>query len=624
MASVQNQDPNDPNNGTQTSTGAPGTSTASGQGNVGTSGGVASQAFLTPTAAAPKANQSGQFTNLQQYLNANQGGGQNISGAINQNANNQANAANNTVNNTNSTIGNQIQQENQNIAQASGYANTINNGGAASLFGGYNTGNNQFNDQSGFQNFQQLASGANNGAQLSQQVNQSLQPVQGIVNNLNNFANEGNTEQGRFNLLQQTLGRAGYNQGQQSLDQALLQNGGNQTLSNLQGNLQGIANNTQNNFIGVQQGLQNKVNAIAPAAQAAQQQIANAIGTAGASTGTAGQYAAGTGAVGQLQGQLVGAANAQNAQSQADVQSLQNALNSGSGLSTQQFNDLNQALGGGISATSALYNTPQQLAQAFSAQNYGINNEVTAPQMAQYQALQALSGNNANANITGLTGAVAAPTNDVNINTNMFAPQYQKNEQQYNQAIQPDLNLMEQVQGNAQQGGVALNGSYADLAGINATANNATYQNQLTSLYNDIQNINKNQGVTGNVGSLLNPQALAAEQTATTNPINTPAGAVNTSSNLVTQLAAANQAQGASPYINTTGGGTYQQALNYLNNNVQGQQGMIPASYFDNTMNVNGYYKGGVVSKNKSDVSHIKKFLHNMNTHMKLHKERGN
>ena len=535
-----NLDPNNnPNN--NTSTGVGGAPTSSGAptsagapvgvgapqgGNIASSGGV-QQSFLNPSGPAPQANNSGNFTNIQSYLNANQGAGQNIAGAIGQNANNQANTVANTTGNAQGVIGGQIAQENANIAQAGGIVNQIGQD-PTQLFGGYNAGTNSFNNAQQFGNFQQLQNGTTNAAALTGAANQALQPAQADVNNLNTFANQAGSEQGRFGLLQQTLGNAGYNSGQQGLDQLLLSTAPGNNLGNLQTNLNNTATGAANNLANTQQQFASQIGALTPAAQAAQAQIAAAIGTTAAPTsGAAGTAytpnatgAYGTGAFGALQTNLVNALNKQQGTANTDYSNLISALNNG-GLNAQQFQDLNQALGGNLNANSQLFGgmTGASLDPAFAAQQYNINQVATAPQYTQYQALQALAGApGTGPSIGGLTGPAAAPTNDISVNTNMFAPQYGTNTTGYNNATSGWQNLANNF-GPAQQDQQAkIAADQAASKDITQQVNQAGYDpsNPAFANYNNLvgqqTGINNQLLADTNVGNLYQTQAGLAAQ----------------------------------------------------------------------------------------------------------------
>src|SRR5579872_2309963 len=73
---------------------------------------------VAPVSSGPTASSSGQFTNLQKYISANQGAGQNMANQISGRAENQATTANNNINQANTMIGSQLDAEKNRIANA--------------------------------------------------------------------------------------------------------------------------------------------------------------------------------------------------------------------------------------------------------------------------------------------------------------------------------------------------------------------------------------------------------------------------------------------------------------------------------------------------------------------------
>lgn len=213
----------------------------------------------------PNPTTSGGFQNIQKYLNANQGFNQaqgGLAGEIANNVTGQANQANQAVqgafNNFNTAATNASNAFNPNSAQGAANFTSLNN-----IAG--NGGANAYSD------LQANPNDAANATALLQanyagptQINPSdltnLQQQYG--SNLSNLGQETGSEAGRFNLLNQMFGNNTYSQGQQSLDNAFLQNNAQQA-NQLKG-LQNISNafnqNINNTATNAQQiGQQNTV-----------------------------------------------------------------------------------------------------------------------------------------------------------------------------------------------------------------------------------------------------------------------------------------------------------------------------------------------------------------------------
>lgn len=180
--------------------------------------------------------QSGAYPNLQQYMSANQnwqnGQGQTLGGSIAGNLNQQGQQvgqANQSAISGFENQGNQWQQNTQNAANtfAQGLSNPY----------GF-TSNNPTADQTASQ-------ALNAQYQGPQSVESSNPNLQQNTQNYVNTAQQTQTEPGRFNLLQQMFGGNNYTQGQQNLDNALLQTNPQQ-MSQLQGAAQQATQQNQN------------------------------------------------------------------------------------------------------------------------------------------------------------------------------------------------------------------------------------------------------------------------------------------------------------------------------------------------------------------------------------------
>jgi hypothetical protein len=411
---------------------------------------------VTGSSAPVQAGSSGSgFTNLKSYLDANKGAGQNIANAISQKGTNQENQVSQGISQANNTIGNQMAQENANIAAATtspitpasptsvgasapapvaaptpatasvgssnpsatsipssgvnksastipgtvptvnpsiesvetptdisssatassapaptpaaapaptptqgGFVGQLLAGNAAGITGNANSLN----------QFQQLYGGTNNSAAIQNAATQAFAPVQQNLANAQTFAGQTGSENGRFNLLQQTLGGQNYTPGAQSIDQMLIQNGaGNNTLNQLQQNLANRANINQANLAAAQNNVTSGIAGINAGSAAAQQALQGAVGTANTNLsntiGTQGKYtAAANGNPASLTGGSGEVLAAQQA-ALANNTTLQNALSSGQGLTAAQWQSLGLSAGD-ASTMNTLYglSTPDSAA----------------------------------------------------------------------------------------------------------------------------------------------------------------------------------------------------------------------------------------------------------------------
>lgn len=242
MATVSNYNPNDPNNQQQGQQEPQGqTQQNQPQSQQLTSGtqGAYSSAPNAASGSSPAPTKSGQFTNLNAYLKANQGfnqqqGGlagsmnqqfqnqqnqiqQNVGGAQNQ-FNQQANQARNPYTNYNQYYGNQQSQQNQPQGnQPQGYQQFLNTV--------MSDPNAAVNNPEMLKQYQ-----AAQGAQYTGPT--QLDPNAQLTQQAQNYqqqAKQAQTEAGRFGLLNQMFYNPGYSQGQQSLDNLFLQGNPAQT-----------------------------------------------------------------------------------------------------------------------------------------------------------------------------------------------------------------------------------------------------------------------------------------------------------------------------------------------------------------------------------------------------------
>jgi hypothetical protein len=186
---------------------------------------------------------SGRFTNIQNYINANQAGTQNIEGKANNQFNKDFNKQQQDLSEKNQNIQNAFNQGRQNINQGNEFKNQL-----SDIQSGLNTGYSDFGNRNVFdtaaqkavdlsnnQNYATVASGKgfDNNAVSTQQQNAAL-AAQNLQNATNQNLNNLQTAQGRNTLFSSLINNTGgYNQGQKSFDQLFLQG----ALGGIQSNL---------------------------------------------------------------------------------------------------------------------------------------------------------------------------------------------------------------------------------------------------------------------------------------------------------------------------------------------------------------------------------------------------
>lgn len=170
------------------------------------------------------ASGSGRFTNLQSYIKANEGAGQQLGSKIGAGLEKETKKA--TDVSQAQAIGQQVQAEKDRLSQQGNQFNT------------------QLKDQSGAQNiaanqeqrqqFSNLMNQKNQISNLTEQANTAAAQQANALNQAQQNVGQLGTETGRFNLLQNTIKNPTYSTGQQRLDQLFLQAGSPQDLVNKQ------------------------------------------------------------------------------------------------------------------------------------------------------------------------------------------------------------------------------------------------------------------------------------------------------------------------------------------------------------------------------------------------------
>lgn len=212
-----------------------------------TSAPLTSRSTPFTTGTAPQQG-SGRFTNLQKYINANQGAGEQIATRINNQTNRDYDTFNTNLADKNQAIQSGIDMGNNLInTQGKQYKDQL---------GAWNQGLNSFNtvdnrgsfDQTGAEitaftkapqvaDFQKLQSGqAIDQQALQNSQNDAKATSDAMLKQINDKNNNIQTEQGRYDLLRQAQPKFGnYNLGQGKLDQLMFQTNP-QAISNLQSN----------------------------------------------------------------------------------------------------------------------------------------------------------------------------------------------------------------------------------------------------------------------------------------------------------------------------------------------------------------------------------------------------
>ena len=194
-----------------------------------------------------KPTSSGSFTNLNNYLNANQGwnsSGGGLAGQVVSNINNQANTTQGDITNAQNAFTDQNTQA-QNAY--SGYTPDTATSTATSAVNNAvsNTGSDNPDYVSTISNLANAKYSGPSGLESISGDN-NLTNLQTQASNLGNEASQTQTESGRYNLLNQMFGGANYNSGEQNLDNVLMESNPSQ-LQTLNG-AQRIANNVTSNL----------------------------------------------------------------------------------------------------------------------------------------------------------------------------------------------------------------------------------------------------------------------------------------------------------------------------------------------------------------------------------------
>lgn len=393
-----NADPNNPDENEQKKTNPNNdvSTAAPGAGSVGVGGANGPGAPMSEGANQGAAAPSGgnRFVNLQKYLNANQGAGANMANQIGQKVGEQGEEVNKTIAQNNTLVGGQLDAEKNRIAQASGFAQQV-AADPTQIAGNA--------DQLG--QFQKLYAGQTGVGNIQNAAAQGFGNAQTQLGQFQQTADMTGNEAGRFDLLRQTLGRPTYTQGQQKLDQLLVQSGGNGILGNLQKNAANQTKAAGSNLAASQAEINAGLQQRTAEALAAQQALTGAVGSLDQ---TAMGGAKESGAFGSLQDSL--RAKQQDFINQANTQKTDLTSQI---AEAQRTGTMSQALADklGLANGQKLYGVDLSAVvnpqfQPGTVTEQSVANDVD---LARYKALAQLSGTNPNYLNAGAIGGAQGP-----------------------------------------------------------------------------------------------------------------------------------------------------------------------------------------------------------------------
>lgn len=226
-------------------------------------GGTTGGAPGTPStpSAQPQGTSSGRYTNISNYLRANQGynqAGGGLAGKIGSNIGQEQQKTAQAIQQSQNQF-NQTAQQGRNQFNQGLYNQAVGN---ASTF---------VNDPKLMGQFQQMREGNYSGPTAL--TNQ--QALQGQVGNIQDLTNQTGSESGRFNLLRQMFNNPSYTGGQQRLDQLLLQ--GNQGQLGQLSSTRRLSNQAAQNLNQASQTAQNQAQGYQTEAQSTQKQVGQGV-----------------------------------------------------------------------------------------------------------------------------------------------------------------------------------------------------------------------------------------------------------------------------------------------------------------------------------------------------------
>lgn len=397
--------------------------TGGGSASTTTSGRVASFSSGAPQQGA---SGSGRFTNIQKYLGANQGSGEQLGSRITGTIDKKLDKTTKEADTQASSIGEAVNAEKNRLAEGTQFneqikqdpTQIVNDNQAKDRFG------NLLNNQNVATNLQNQAQAATSAANSGfNQINQQVQNL--------------GTEQGRFNLLQNTIKSPQYSTGQQRLDQLFLQAGNPNQLIQSQKDLSKNLVTARDQFGNAIQGVNTEIGNVGQQAADVSAMLSGTLGSE-------------SNALTQAQIQQAQAMNATNATANTALQVyLTNGYNS---LTPEQKTVMDGILQqNNLQSGQRTYNVlndPNSYAKYI--QSGSVNNTaadvVDANELARYNALYNLAGGTGEKlyNAVG-SGGSAAGLNGTQLATDMSAAQAA-----YNQGLNTNTvyggNTLAQVQ----------------------------------------------------------------------------------------------------------------------------------------------------------------------------------
>jgi hypothetical protein len=272
---------------------------------------------VQPSAMSPQENRpqgSGRFTNIQQYLGANQGAGSELAQGIGARGQEQAQSIREGIEQAQG-VRRGVQDEQMRLAQAGQLAQGIQDDAVSVA-------------QNNLQDVTRLRLGQTDANRLQGQGMQAMQGLQQSVDPLQQLSQNLGTESGRFQVLQDTFGgafRPDYNLGQRRLDQLFLQGDPNAGIGQMQSEFGAVAQQGQRGLQDLGQTMQQGVAGLGAQAQDARQQILGAIGGFGPN---------GSGAFGQTYMDLDQGRSAEDIRRLQQLREIQDRFGQGNILST--------------------------------------------------------------------------------------------------------------------------------------------------------------------------------------------------------------------------------------------------------------------------------------------------
>lgn len=189
----------------------------------------------------PTSQGSGRFTNLNKYVNANQGAGDQLGSKITSNIDKNVQKTQKEAQTQAQGVASAVQAEKDRLAQGSTFNQQLQNQNE-------DQASQIYNDEGNRSRFSNLLNNQNVATNLKTQAQTAGDKATAGFNSLGQQVQNLGTEQGRFNLLQQSVKQPGYTTGQQRLDQLFLQTGNPNNLVNSQRQLQGQVNTAGQNL----------------------------------------------------------------------------------------------------------------------------------------------------------------------------------------------------------------------------------------------------------------------------------------------------------------------------------------------------------------------------------------